>query len=87
MASREKDNGIDEVLAKVEEHREWLESSGRAIAAAPSGPRARSRRSRWPRCGDAWVTHGSAALGSLAEQVVAGDIDPFRAADELLAEL
>ena len=31
--------------------------------------------------------HGSAALGSLAEQVVAGDTDPFRAADELLAEL
>ena len=31
--------------------------------------------------------HGSAALGSLAEQVVAGETDPYRAADELLAQL
>jgi LAO/AO transport system kinase len=31
--------------------------------------------------------HGSAALGSLAGAVVAGETDPFRAADELLAQL
>jgi LAO/AO transport system kinase len=31
--------------------------------------------------------HGSAALGSLADAVVAGDTDPYRASDELLAEL
>jgi LAO/AO transport system kinase len=88
VASREKDNGIDQVLAKVEEHREWLESSG-------EGHRRRAERAAREieaialaalrgRMGD---VHGSAALGSLAEQVVAGDTDPFRAADELLAEL
>jgi hypothetical protein len=31
--------------------------------------------------------HGSAALGSLADQVVAGQADPYGAADELLAQL
>jgi LAO/AO transport system kinase len=31
--------------------------------------------------------HGSAALGALAEQVVAGQTDPYRAADELVAHL
>jgi LAO/AO transport system kinase len=31
--------------------------------------------------------HGSAALGALAEQVVAGQTDPYRAADELVAQL
>ena len=31
--------------------------------------------------------HGSAALGALADSVVAGGTDPYRAADELLAEL
>jgi LAO/AO transport system kinase len=31
--------------------------------------------------------HGSAALGALSEQVVAGGIDPYRAADELLQQL
>jgi LAO/AO transport system kinase len=31
--------------------------------------------------------HGSAALGSLAGSVVAGETDPFRAADDLLDKL
>jgi LAO/AO transport system kinase len=31
--------------------------------------------------------HGSAALGTLAGRVVAGESDPYRAADELLAQL
>ena len=59
-----------------------------APPAHASGRRARSRRSRWPslreRMGD---VHGSAALGSLADRVVAGETDPYRAADELLAQL
>ena len=76
------------MLAKVEEHREWLESSG-------EGHRRREERAAREieaialaalreRMGD---VHGSAALGSLAEPVVAGETDPFRAADELLAQL
>jgi LAO/AO transport system ATPase len=88
VASRETDNGVDDVLAKVEEHRAWLESSG-------EGHRRRAERAAREieaialaalrgRMGD---VHGSAALGSLAEQVVAGDTDPFRAADELLEQL
>ena len=88
VASREKDNGIDEVLAKVEEHREWLESSGeghrRRAERAAREIEAIALAALRERMGD---VHGSAALGSLAEQVVAGDTDPFRAADELLAEL
>jgi LAO/AO transport system ATPase len=88
VASREVDNGIDEVLAKVAAHREWLESSG-------EGHRRRSERAAREieaialaalreRMGD---VHGSAALGSLADQVVAGKTDPYRAADELLDHL
>src|SRR4030095_13880826 len=37
VASREKDNGVDEVLEKIEAHRQWLESSG-------EGDRRRSER-------------------------------------------
>jgi LAO/AO transport system kinase len=88
VASRETDNGIDDVLAKIEEHRSWLASSG-------EGHRRRSERAAREieaialatlreRMGD---VHGSAALGALAEQAVAGRTDPYRAADELLAEL
>jgi len=88
LASRETDNGVDQVLEKIEAHREWLESSG-------EGRRRRSERaareieaialaSLRERMGD---VHGSAALGSLAAAVVAGDADPYRAADDLLAQL
>src|SRR3712207_8129249 len=38
VASRESDNGVEEVLAKVAAHRDWLESSG-------EGHRRRSERS------------------------------------------
>ena len=31
--------------------------------------------------------HGSAALGALADRVVAGETDPYAAADELLGQL
>jgi LAO/AO transport system kinase len=88
VASRDTDNGIDEVLAKVEAHREWLESSGeghrRRVERAAREIEAIALAALRERMGD---VHGSAALGSLAEQVVAGGTDPFRAADELLAEL
>jgi LAO/AO transport system ATPase len=88
VASRDADNGIDEVLAKVEEHREWLDSSG-------EGHRRRTERAAREieaiavaalreRLGD---VHGSAALGTLAEKVVAGETDPFSAADDLVGQL
>ena len=88
VASRDADNGIDEVLAKVEAHREWLDSSG-------EGHRRRTERAAREieaiavaalreRLGD---VHGSAALGTLAEKVVAGETDPFSAADDLVGQL
>jgi LAO/AO transport system kinase len=88
VASRDTDNGVDEVLGKIEQHRGWLESSG-------EGQRRRSERAAREveaialanlreRMGD---VHGSAALGALADRVVAGDTDPYRAADELLDQL
>nr|WP_218859678.1 methylmalonyl Co-A mutase-associated GTPase MeaB [Petropleomorpha daqingensis] len=88
VAAREKDNGIDEVLEKIEAHREWLESSG-------EGHRRRTERAAREieaiavatlreRLGD---VHGSAALSTLAEKVVAGETDPFSAADELVGQL
>jgi LAO/AO transport system kinase len=88
VAARDTDNGIDEVLATIGKHRSWLESSG-------EGQRRRTERAAREieaialaalrgRMGD---VHGSAALGALAEAVVAGKSDPFRAADELLAHL
>jgi LAO/AO transport system kinase len=88
VASRDTDNGIDEVLARIEEHRQWLDSSG-------EGHRRRSERAAREieaiavgtlraRMGD---VHGSAALATLADKVVGGETDPYRAADQLLEQL
>jgi LAO/AO transport system ATPase len=88
VAARDTDNGIDEVLGKIQEHRAWLESSGegrrRRIARAEREIEAIALTELRERMGD---VHGSAALGSLAESVVAGRTDPFRAADQLVAQL
>jgi LAO/AO transport system kinase len=88
VASRDKDNGIDEVLAKIEDHRSWLESSGegerRRIERAAREIEAIAVAALRERMGD---VHGSAALSSLAAGVVAGQTDPFRAADQLLQRL
>jgi LAO/AO transport system kinase len=88
VAARDKDNGIDEVLAKIDAHAAWLGSSGegrrRRIERAAREVEAIALASLRERMGD---VHGSAALGTLAEAVVAGRTDPYRAADELVAQL
>jgi LAO/AO transport system kinase len=77
--------GIDEVVAEIDNHRAWLESSGEMT-------RRRIRRSRdeieaiavtalRKRWGD---VHGRSELDELAAAVVAGDTDPYTAADQLL---
>jgi LAO/AO transport system kinase len=80
--------GIEEVVDEIAKHREHLTSSG--------GLAARRRRRACDeieaialtalrsRIGD---LHGDARLGSLAEAVVGGELDPYAAADKLLAEL
>jgi LAO/AO transport system kinase len=88
VASRDTDNGIDEVVARIEEHRQWLESSGegqrRRTERAAREIEAIALASLRSRMGD---VHGSAALDALAGQVVAAQTDPYRAADELVSQL
>jgi putative protein kinase ArgK-like GTPase of G3E family len=88
VASREVDNGVPDVLARIEEHSAWLAASGegrrRRVERAAREVEAIALAGLRARLGD---VHGSAALGTLAEQVVAGDTDPYRAADELVARL
>ncbi|HSU03594.1 MAG TPA: methylmalonyl Co-A mutase-associated GTPase MeaB [Nocardioides sp.] len=77
--------GVDELLGEIERHATWLAESGgltqrrtvrarrevEAIAMA-------TLRERWGHAG------GGADLDALAGRVVAGDLDPYGAADELL---
>ena len=77
--------GVDEVVAKIDAHRAWLESSGelerRRVRRARDEIEAiavTALRERW---GD---VHARTELDDLAEQVVAGETDPYQAADQLL---
>ncbi len=81
-----KGEGVDEVAAEIERHFAWLEATGE-LATRRTG-RARDEieaiavtalRARW---GD---VHGRSELDDLAAAVVAGESDPYAAADALLA--
>jgi len=80
--------GLDDLAAKLAEHRAWLEESGEL--ATRRTKRARDEieaialtelRRRWGNVG------GHADLDGLASAVAAGESDPYAAADRLLAGL
>ncbi|MGI8532162.1 MAG: methylmalonyl Co-A mutase-associated GTPase MeaB [Geodermatophilaceae bacterium] len=80
--------GIDEVLDGIAKHRSWMQESGelrrRRTARASGEIEAIAVRSLRERMGD---LHGSAGLPALADRVVAGDLDPYAAAEELVASI
>lgn len=80
--------GIAEVLDEIAKHRSWLEGSGELA-------RRRHRRARdeieaiamtalRERLGD---LHGDTRLDMLAEKVLIGELDPYAAADDVIAAL
>ena len=77
------------MVAALEKHRELpgLERRARTRAGC-GGPATRSRRSRVTALREQWRgVHENAALDELAAEVVAGDSDPYAAADLLLESL
>ena len=79
------DRGTSELLARIEEHRVWLSSEpGRSLRAA----RMRGLLESWVRDEAAGQVHGRPdALARAADRVLAREIDPHAAVDELLLEL
>ena len=80
--------GIDDLVAAIDEHRAWMLSHGELDARrqrrAEAEVEAIALAQLHGRLGD--VLRGN-ALPGLAKRVVAGDLDVYRAADELIAEL
>ncbi|MGH3697167.1 MAG: methylmalonyl Co-A mutase-associated GTPase MeaB [Pseudonocardiaceae bacterium] len=80
--------GIEELVGAIEEHRAWMSSHGELEARrqrrAEAEVEAIALAHLHGRLGDA--LRGS-ALPGLAKRVVAGELDVYRAADELIAEL
>ncbi|MER5637658.1 methylmalonyl Co-A mutase-associated GTPase MeaB [Kitasatospora sp. NPDC002227] len=84
VAAREE--GIDEVVDALEKHQAWLAESGelqrRRTARAASEIEAIALAALRARIGD---LRGDSHLDALAERVAAGQLDPYGAADELVA--
>ena len=80
--------GVPDVLDALDKHRDWLHRSGeftrRRQARAAAEIEAIALGEVRARFAD---VHGSAALGASAARVVAGELDPYTAADELVASL
>ena len=81
-------DGVDDVVAALDEHRAWLESSGALARRRARRARAEieaiavaSLRQRWAEVGE----HDQ--LDQLAADVVAGRDDPYAAADRLLGSI
>ena len=77
--------GVEELLDAVDRHAAWLEESGELVRRRTARARREveaialaALRERWGSAGD------GTALDELAGRVVAGDLDPYAAADELL---
>jgi LAO/AO transport system kinase len=77
--------GIDDLVAALDAHRVWLDDTGaRAVrrrARAAAEIEAIALEQVRARIGD---VRGAGALPGLADRVMAGDLDPYRAADALL---
>ncbi len=80
--------GVDDVVAVLDTHREWLDGHGertrRRQARAAAEIEAIALDQHRTRIGD---LRGASGLPQLAERVLAGELDPYQAADELTARL
>ncbi|MCP2261023.1 LAO/AO transport system kinase [Streptoalloteichus tenebrarius] len=80
--------GLDEVVAAIDEHHGWMVAHGelerRRRRRAEAEIEAIAVERLRTELGDVL---GGAALEGLAKRVVAGELDPYRAADELIATL
>ncbi|MGW7517555.1 methylmalonyl Co-A mutase-associated GTPase MeaB [Streptomyces sp. NPDC054796] len=80
--------GIDEVVEALEKHRAWMEERGvlarRRAARAAREVETIAVTALRERMGE---LRGGQRLDALAERVVGGELDPYAAADELLAGL
>ncbi|MGD9957580.1 methylmalonyl Co-A mutase-associated GTPase MeaB [Pseudonocardia sp.] len=77
--------GVDDLVAALDAHRRWLDAGGerhrRRLARAEAEIEAITLEQVRGRIA---ALRGSATLPDLAKRVVAGELDPYRAADELM---
>ncbi len=83
--------GVDELVTRLAGHAEWLESSGelehRRVARARDEITAIALGELRKRMGQPDGLAGESPLGQLAQRVADGELDPYSAADDLVASV
>jgi LAO/AO transport system kinase len=81
-------DGVDDLVAALDAHRDWLDAVGererRRLRRAEAEIEAITLEQVRARIGD---LRGARGLRELAQRVLAGELDPYRAADELTTEV
>lgn len=78
--------GVDEVVAALSSHRDWLGESGQLAVRRARRARAEVEAVAVAALRRRWEIGDRSALDALAEAVAAGETDPYAAADRLLGE-
>ncbi|HEY0645451.1 MAG TPA: methylmalonyl Co-A mutase-associated GTPase MeaB [Nocardioides sp.] len=76
--------GIDELLAEIDRHADWLAESGELTRRRTLRARREVEAIALATLRARWGETGGADLDALAGRVAAGEVDPYAAADELL---
>jgi LAO/AO transport system kinase len=76
--------GIDELLAEIDRHADWLAESGELTRRRTLRARREVEAIALATLQARWGETGGADLDALAGRVAAGEVDPYAAADELL---
>ena len=81
-----KDQGVDELLGSIDQHRAWLDRTG--ARAAREQTRAATQfvallRERLLRAGLEWLERVQGQLGEVAARIAARTVDPYALADEI----
>ncbi len=78
--------GIDRLLEEVDRHAAWLRESGELEVRRTTRAAREVEAIALARLREQWAVDGAAGLERLAARVVAGEVDAFGAADELVAD-
>ncbi|MCF6379683.1 methylmalonyl Co-A mutase-associated GTPase MeaB [Nocardioides KLBMP 9356] len=77
--------GIDGLLAEVDRHAAWLDDSGELARRRTARARSEVEAIALAAVRQRWERSGSADLDDLAARVAGGEVDPYAAADEVVA--
>ena len=78
--------GIDRLLAEVDRHGGWLAESGELARRRTARARSEVEAIALAAVRERWERAGGADLDDLARRVASGDVDPYAAADEVVAQ-